>query len=180
MDRPNGSIMTGVTSFGVIVLASVHWASGSRALTEFAMQDGKADDAGIDQDLPGMLEIYGDSIVNYGLHLAESPIGLVRMADELTWLNHRIMGHGLETSDPEQGSGRPAPVAALNNRQSEPRYGSEDRSAAGEHVMGPKSNTGPHNGTGQQNGTGQAGGLGQGANRITQLADTLCARLCHD
>lgn len=127
-----------------------------------------------------MLEIYSDSVVNHRLHLAETPIWLVGMADELTGLDRGIMGHGLETSDPGQGSGRPARMAALNNRQSEPRYGSEDRSAAGEHVMGPKSNTGLQNGTGRLEGTGQANNLGRNASRITQLADTLCARLCHD
>lgn len=179
MDRPNGSIMTGVTSLGMIVLASVHWAAGSRVATKFTVQDGQTDDARIDQNLADMLEIDCYPIVNYRLHLTETPFGLLGMTDEMTRLNRGIMWHGIGTSDSKQGSGSLAPIAALNNRQSELRYGSEDRSAAGEHVMGPKSNTGPL-GTGQENGTGSAGSLAQHTSRITQLADTLCARLCHD
>ncbi len=74
MARPNGS------STGVDINGTSRWLrAGSRV---YRVQ---GDDRGVDQDFAGVLEIHRDAGAGYTLNLAETPIGLGGVADELAW-----------------------------------------------------------------------------------------------
>jgi uncharacterized membrane protein len=46
----------------------------------------------VDEELPGMLEIDGDAVTDSGLDLAQSPIGTLRMADEIARREMEVSG----------------------------------------------------------------------------------------